>query len=71
MAADERSSRGLTPFGPDQGEIETPGSLPGGWSERSEAARHDRRGRRLLVVRSGTRERHEPLTLLENAIEVE
>ena len=28
-------------------------------------------GRRLLVVRSGGRERHEPLTLLENAIEVE
>jgi len=46
MAADERTSRGPTPSGPNPKKIELPESLPGGWSERSEAARVDSRGRR-------------------------
>ena len=46
MAADERTSRGPTPSGPNPKKIELTESLPGGWSERSEAARVDSRGRR-------------------------
>lgn len=46
MAADRRTSRGVPPSSSNPKRIESPQSLPGGWSERSDAARLDSRGRR-------------------------